>query len=379
MVEEFQFSGTGRLLFGPGRLNEAGSLINLAESVLICGTSFLKGPHSSDIKKNVKYQFTVPGEPDPELIDGICREVKGKVSAVIAVGGGSVLDTGKAVAAMCLSDGSVEDYLEGVGTRKPEGKTLPVLAVPTTAGTGSEATKNAVVCRRGEQGFKKSLRHDNFIPSFVIIDPLLYLTCPERTIASCGMDAFSQLIESYISTKAGLYTDTLAWKGLELFVDFFPDLYSGKRKDIHSMGKIAFAAYLSGICLANAGLGTVHGIAGPLGGLYDIPHGTACGTLMPEIIKRTAESLSGSDAGLPLEKLRQTGLYIQRREGTGGDPVQTLIRWLEELQETLDIPRLSRFGVEEKHVQKIAALSGNKNHPVRFSREEIESILISRL
>jgi len=382
MIENFTHIGSGKLIFGSGEFSKISELVKLEDSLLVCGNSFLKSNQYKNIKQYVKFQKTISGEPEPEVIDRITTEVKGKILYVIAIGGGSVLDAGKAIAAMCCSEGSVEDFLEGVGTKKPNGKTLPMIAVPTTAGTGSEATKNAVICRRGEEGYKKSLRHDNYIPRLIIIDPELYRNCPGEIMSSCGMDAFSQLLESYISDSASMYTDTLAWQGLTLFIKNFVELCTSDTKDREVMGNIAFAAYLSGITLANAGLGTVHGIAGPMGGFYDIPHGTACGTLLPEVIERTVEKLyREKDGGKSLKKLEKLGLYIQEQTGScrPDNPAYAVSEMLNSWLDKLNIPRLSPFGIDKSAAKKIASASGNKNNPVQFSKEEILEIIYSRL
>lgn len=374
MVEKFSFVPGGTLHFGRGEFRNAGEMIQGKRVLLVSGKSFLASEQYKSVASLMKFNVIVPGEPEPDFIDETVSRVRGKVDLVLAVGGGSALDAGKAIAAMCCADGSVEEYLEDVGSRKPSGETLPVIAVPTTAGTGSEATKNAVICRRGADGYKKSLRHDNYIPRTVIIDPDLYFSCPSGVMASCGFDAFSQLLEAYISTKANSYTDTLAWKGLTLFLENFTSLVWGDGRNLERMEKIAFAAYLSGICLANAGLGTIHGIAGPLGGFFTIPHGTACGTLLPEVIRRTAEK----QYVFKLEKLGRhiLGMNLVQPGSDPADAVTVLLnRWLE----LLSIPRLSSFGITEDDAERIAAVSGNKNNPVLFSREEIASIIKARL
>lgn len=373
MVEEFSFIGSGKLLCGPGKINELEKLLQADKALLICGQSFLNSKMYKKLKSLFAYQMTVLGEPSPQTVDSITEKVRGNITKIVSIGGGSVLDTGKAVAAMCCSEGSVEQYLEGVGTKQPNGQTLPVIAIPTTAGTGSEATKNSVICQRGPEGYKKSLRHDNYIPFLVIIDPELYLSCPRNVMASCGMDAFSQLLESYISTGSNSFTDILAWKGLTLFLENFPQLIEDD-KDIEVMEKIAFAAYLSGITLANAGLGTIHGIAGPLGGFFPIPHGTACGTLLPEVIKRTVDKEF-------VPKLEKLGRFIQERQliEEALEPAESVVKLLEIWQEKFKIPLLSQFGIERKDLEKIVSASGNKNHPVLFSKEEMISILEVRL
>lgn len=382
MGERFSYWGSGKLVFGDGEFSRLQSWGTLEEALLVCGNSFRKTKQYKSIKNTVKFQKTISGEPDPDTIDRITSEVKGKIQSVIAVGGGSVLDAGKAIAAMCCSEGSVEDYLEGVGTRQPGGQTLPMTAIPTTAGTGSEATKNAVICRRGEKGYKKSLRHDNYIPPLIIIDPELYIHCPFEIMSSCGMDAFCQLLESYISTGANILSDALAWRGLTLFIENFSELCLSENRDSGQMGRIAFAAYLSGITLTHAGLGTVHGIAVPLGGFYPIPHGTACGTLLPEVMRRTIERLHidspQQDVIIKLEKL---GSHIEKNSAIrpGKNPAfavcELMDRWLTDLK----IPGLSQFGIVEADLEKIAAASGNKNNPVQFSKNEIVEMIRARL
>ena len=381
MIKDFEFTGSGRLLFGNGKISLLPSLADLNKAILICGNSFLKSPQYKIIKDCFFKQFTITGEPDPDTIDRIAGEVKGRIDSVIAVGGGSVLDAGKAIAAMCCSEGSVEEYLEGVGTKKPNGLTLPVIAVPTTAGTGSEATKNAVICRKGEEGYKKSLRHDNYIPGTIIIDPALYINCPNEIMSSCGMDAFSQLLESYISTGSNIYTDCLSWKGMTLFIDSFLELCRSNDKKLSQMGDIAFAAYLSGITLANAGLGTIHGIAGPMGGFYNIPHGTACGTLLPVVMKETINELYRTDNYLLLEKIEKLGRYIMgKNDIVKHDRIGLVISdMLENWSRELRIPRLSSYEIKESDAGKIAAASGNKNNPVIFSKEKIKEMIIHRI
>lgn len=382
MNKKFSYLGSGKLLFGNEYFSKLQSEVNLEDSLLVCGNSFGKTDQFKGIKDSLKFQRTISGEPDPETIDSITAEVKGKIQSVIAVGGGSVLDAGKAIAAMCCCAGSVEDYLEGVGTKKPNGKTLPMIAIPTTAGTGSEATKNAVICRRGETGYKKSLRHDNYIPKLIIIDPQLYIHCPTEIMGSCGMDAFCQLLESYISTSANILSDALAWRGLTLFIENFSDLCLSENRDSDQMGHIAFAAYLSGITLANVGLGTVHGIAGPLGGFYPIPHGTACGTLLPEVMRRTIERLYLDDPQQSvIIKLENLGRHIKENSSISLDekPALMVCQLIDQWLTDLEIPRLSQFGIIESDLENIATASGNKNNPIQFTKEEIKEIIKARL
>ena len=213
------------------------------------------------------------------------------VDVVLAVGGGSVLDAGKAIAAMLGpgAGGTVTDHLEGLpGFRPYEGVPLPFVAVPTTAGTGSEATRNAVISRRGPDGWKRSIRHERMVAVDAVVDPDLLAGAAPVQIAANGMDALTQLLEAYTSTKAGPLTDALALDGLAAARDSLlawhgePD---GPGAPAARSG-MAYAALLSGICLAHAGLGGVHGLASPLGAQLPIPHGIACGATLAGIVAR---------------------------------------------------------------------------------------------
>ena len=209
MVKPFVLSRIPEIHFAAGKFADLpGIIANKGRNALIVTgwTSFRKSAQWSDLtkalnEKGVKFSDVhVKNEPSPDLVDNVCLQFrKKKIDLVIGIGGGSALDGAKAISAMLPLNDSVMGYLEGVGAKQHPGCKVPCIAVPTTSGTGSEATKNAVLSKVGETGFKKSLRHDNFTPDIAIVDPLLTLACPPELTAACGMDAFSQLLEAYVS------------------------------------------------------------------------------------------------------------------------------------------------------------------------------------
>jgi alcohol dehydrogenase class IV len=219
-MNSFYIAGLPTVIFGPGKIKELPESIKGYGTCLLLitgGNSLKKSGRYDEIKDSLSmfnvYEATVKGEPSPSVIDEIVNEnKKNNIEIVCGIGGGSVLDTGKAVSAMLKEDDyrTVKDYLEGIGTKTPSGVKIPFVAIPTTSGTGSETTKNAVISEVGDEGFKKSLRHDKYIPDIAIIDPELILKCPAPVTAASGLDALSQLFESYIAIDANPFTDALA-------------------------------------------------------------------------------------------------------------------------------------------------------------------------
>jgi alcohol dehydrogenase class IV len=289
MVNSFRFACLPELLFRNGSIAELPGLTGKLDKpvVLVTGrrsfTESQRGKkllHLLEEKDTTVYHVSVPGEPSSAMIDNAVDRNRGNdIKMVVAIGGGSVLDAGKAISAMLTVPGSVRDYLEGMGHQEHPGTKIPIIAIPTTSGTGSEATKNAVISEVGPQGFKKSLRHNHFVPDVAILDPELTLGCPPEITAASGMDCFTQLTEAFLSDKASEYTDAFARLGLNAIKNsLVKSVRNGE--DINARTDMSFAALNSGICLANAGLGTVHGFASAIGGRYNIPHGLICGTLM---------------------------------------------------------------------------------------------------
>ena len=342
----------------------------------------------------------LPDSPDPltaprgpfaeastEVVDAIVaaerRRTSGSAaggaaaSAVVAVGGGSAIDTGKAVSAALFLTGSVADYLEAPGAAEPSGKTLPFHAVPTTAGTGSEATKNAVLSRRGADAFKRSLRHDNYVPDVAVIDPTLHLSCPRSITAASGLDAVTQLIEALVSTTATPVTDALALDGLAAAGRSYLRAVERGSTDLDARAEMAYAAYLSGICLANAGLGVVHGLAGPAGALTDVPHGVFCGLLLPHAVRMVAAGLRrGPDELGALARYAAAGRALTgRTRGTLEEQIAALSARLDEFVEVGGIPGLADYGFTAEVIDAVARAGGNKNGPYALGEAERRELL----
>lgn len=380
-----------RLVSGPGavdRLAESAAAFG-RRVLLITGARALESSGRLDrIRKALEdaglavHHCRITGEPSPAVIDAAVADCRDKApEVVLAVGGGSVLDAGKAVAAMLKETGSVRDFLEGVGTKTPSGQSLPVIAAPTTSGTGSEATKNAVISEVGGSGFKKSLRHDNYIPKLAILDPELCLSAPPSVTAACGMDALTQLIESYVSTRASVLTDALALDGLRHLIPALPEALDKGSADVVCRAGVAYGAFLSGVTLANAGLGVVHGVAGPMGGIVDIPHGVACANLLPFAVKSTVENLAAMDTAASKRSIEKFARIAELFGAFHNDAIdrcrflaESLYRWLEDL----DIPRLGRFGLTTDHVAIIVSTASSKNNPLPLTADQMTRMIRDR-
>ena len=390
-MKKFKTANTPFLEFGEGAILNTvkyAEKYRAGKAALLTGAgSFRRTEHWDNLCRSLKnagidiIDFKVNTEPSPEIVDSVAAELKKKgADIVIAVGGGSVLDAGKAVSAMTVSEGSVKDYLEGVGTKEPDGKKLPFLAVPTTSGTGSEATKNAVISSVGFSGFKKSLRHDNYVPDAAIIDPSLMLSCPSSVTAASGMDALTQLIESYVSTGASVFTDSIVSKAIMMAGKSLETaVFNGS--DIDARADMAWATYVSGISLANAGLGVVHGIASPAGAYTEIPHGVVCGSLLSEASKYIIAKLLETDPDSEgLRKYGEAGELLTGRKGnTVEESCRILTDHLDYLTDKLGIARLAGYGFNEETVDMVSEQSGGKNSPVSLDTDDIRKIIQSRV
>lgn len=327
------------------------------------------------------HHITISGEPSPEIIDDASARFRDTgIDVVAGIGGGSVMDAGKAVSAMLKAEGSVTDYLEIVGNREHPGIKVPFIAIPTTSGTGSEATKNAVISQVGKDGFKRSLRHENFVPDLALIDPELTLGCPPEISAAAGMDCFTQLAEAYLSTKACDVTDSFAMQGFMAIKRSLVRSFTNG-DDIEARADMSFAALMSGICLANAGLGAVHGLAGTVGALCQVPHGVVCGTLMAKANEINVRILrKRSDGQSSLRKYAVLGRLFADAESKSDSYYEDfLIDYLHAVTYRLKLPLLGRFGLGKDDIPGIVSRSDVKNNPVKLSDEELAEIILGRL
>lgn len=384
-LNSFTISGIPRILFGEGTFFELHKIIQSygSHALVVTGAESLKQSGRYDAltlqlkqSKIECHTVAVRGEPTPELIDAVTHDYRGvSVDAVVAIGGGSVIDCGKAVAAMLTETGSVKDYLEGVGFKKPSGTKVPFIAVPTTAGTGSEATKNAVICNRKE-GFKKSLRHDAYMPDVAVVDPELTRTLPRYITFSCGLDAVAQLIESYTSVKANVFTDSLVSKAIALASESLLPLSLDRSDDVSLRGKMSYAALISGISLSHAGLGAVHGLAGPLGGLFPVPHGVACGKLLFPVMTFVIKKLIDGNNLAARKRFADIGRLMTGDQGN--DDIACCRQFLNVLHkwtQVIKLPQLSSFGMKSADIEKAISLADSKNSPVPLSKEEMKVVL----
>lgn len=390
MVTPFIFARLPLIYFGAGKIN---MLIDIAKrygnsALIVTGSkSFIKSQVGEALFSEFKsrdfeiHHVMASGEPSPATVDDTVNSLKdARIDIVISVGGGSVIDTGKAISAMLPLKEPLKEYLEGIGRKKHPGIKVPFIAVPTTAGTGSEATNNAVISEVGENGFKKSLRHDNFVPDVAIVDPQLTISCPREVTAWSGMDCFTQLVEAFLSNKASIYTDVLALEGIKAVKSSLIIAYQNAN-NIEARSGMSFAALTSGICLTSAGLGAVHGFASAIGAMYRIPHGIICGTLMAKANEVNVRILRRDSLNnLALEKYETLGrLFLEEENKSRDYYIDGFIAFLHELTGKLNMPLLGKFGVKAEDVKKICSKTEIKNNPVALQNNDLEEILISRI
>jgi alcohol dehydrogenase class IV len=333
-------------------------------------------------------EAVVADEPSPSVVDGIAAAHReARVDVVLGIGGGSVLDAAKAVAGLLRVDAPVTTFLEGLpGARPWPGPSVPFVAVPTTAGTGSEATRNAVISERGPGGYKRSFRDERLVAADAVVDPDLLAGLDRERIAANGMDALAQLLEAYVSVRASAITDVLALAGLAAARDGLLAWHADPAgaDAPAARERMAWAALLSGICLAHAGLGAVHGLASPLGARFPVPHGAACGATLVAVTAANIAALRQREPASPvLARYATAGRLLAGLPASTDDEARdalagTLAGWTR----TLGCPGLASWGVGSRDLPAIVADargSSMRTNPIVLSDDELAGILAASL
>jgi alcohol dehydrogenase class IV len=378
----FEFATARRILFGSGTLQEVAPMA--AEmgrrAIVVTGGTIER---AAWLLEQLNEQgvdsilFNVAGEPSTEVaLAGVQHAREAGCDSVIGIGGGSVLDTGKAIAALLTNSGQLLDYLEVIGRGRPlTYAAAPYIAVPTTAGTGAEVTRNAVLASP-QHRVKVSLRSPLMLPRLAVVDPQLTYSVPPAVTASTGLDALTQVLEPYVSNQANPMTDALCREGLQRAARSLRRAYENGN-DGTAREDMALASLFGGLALANAKLGAVHGFAGPLGGLFPAPHGAICARLLPYVVEANVRALQARMPGSPeLVRYDEVAQIL-----TGKSTAQAVdgITWVQDLCDALDVPTLSDFGLTEDDfptvVEKARKASSMKGNPVVLTDEELTHIL----
>ncbi|MBF0289096.1 MAG: iron-containing alcohol dehydrogenase [SAR324 cluster bacterium] len=378
----FEFATATKIIFGSGSIRQIGSLAAKMgnRAFIVTGNDRDRGAILLDLlkKEGVLFDlFCVSKEPTTTIVlEGVAQAKKTNCDMVIGCGGGSPIDTGKAIAALLNNEGELLDYLEVIGHGKPLTKpSAPYIAIPTTAGTGAEVTRNAVL-GSPEHQVKVSLRSPSMLPSLALIDPELTYSMPPKTTANTGLDAFTHLLESFVSNQANPLTDGICREGLHYVARSLVKAFQ-KGDDGKAREDMALASFFGGLALANAKLGAVHGFAGPMGGMFDAPHGALCARFLPFVMETNLRALT---ARLPNSPVLDRYVEVARIV-TGNPEAQAAdgIGWAQEISDALHIAPLAELGVQKNDFLRIVEKSENassmKGNPVALTREELTHVL----
>ena len=382
----FEFATATRILFGPGVLRDVGVAAREfgRHAFVITGREARRTEQLLDLlaaEGVAASTFAVAGEPTTDAIIAATAQARAAgCDLVIGLGGGSPLDAAKAVSALLTNPGDLLDYLEVVGQAQPLVRpAAPCVTIPTTAGTGAEVTRNAVLAAPAHQ-VKVSLRSPQMLPRLALVDPELTRDLPPSLTASTGLDALTQLIEPYVSSRSNPLTDGLCAEGIRRAARSLRRAYreghcAAAREDM------ALASLFGGLALANSGLGAVHGFAAPIGGMFPAPHGAVCSALLPHVM---AVNLQAAAARLPGGET--LGRYTEVARLLTGDSTATAedgVRWVRALVVELQIPGLRAYGVTLEHVpllvERAARASSMKANPLPLTSGELTDILVRSL
>jgi alcohol dehydrogenase class IV len=378
----FEFATATRIVFGEGRLGEIGPLAKPlgTRAIVVTGrdTSRAQPLITMLAKEGVEsVPFRTAGEPELSTVtEGVAQGKAARCDMVISFGGGSAIDAGKAMAAMLTNEGDLLDFLEVIGRGKAlEKPAAPFIAIPTTAGTGSEVTRNSVLASP-EHRVKVSLRSPLMLARIALVDPELTYGLPAATTASTGLDALTQVIEPYVCARTNPMTDALCLEGIRRAARALPTVCvnghdAGAREDM------AVASLFGGLALANAGLGAVHGFAGPIGGMFPAPHGAVCAALLPHVMEINLRALRQRHPAS--DKLARYETVARLLTGSSSASADDGANWVHRLVQNLKIPSLRVYGLSaqsmDELVEKSAKASSMKANPIVLTRDELLEIL----
>ncbi len=386
MVVSFEFATADRIRFGLGAAAEVGSLARAFGSrvLLVTGSQPERFPAVIQALRAAGLEltsFSVPGEPTTTCVmQGAQLARSAECDCVVGLGGGAAIDAGKAIAALMTNPGEPLDYLEVVGRGLPlRAPPAPYIAVPTTAGTGSEVTRNAVLLVESEN-VKVSLRSPQMLPNIALVDPALTRTMPPSLTAECGLDALTQVIEPFVSNRANPLTDGICREGIRRGARGLRRAWANG-DDLEARHDMALTSLFGGLALANAKLGAVHGFAGPLGGMFPAPHGGLCAALLPHVVAANVGALrgrGGAEGAAMLERYREVAVLLTGRAEAS---VEAGIEWIQELTSELEVRPLKDYGVRSSDypriLEKSARSSSMKGNPIVLTEDELRGILIA--
>lgn len=381
----FDFATAQRIVFGPGKISEAGKIAAAfgKRALIVTGDLARAAPliAALDAAGVGHSAFVTRGEPSIDTaLHGVQQAREGGAELVIGFGGGSSIDAGKAIAALASNPGEPLDYLEVIGRSQAlTNAPLPFIAIPTTAGSGAEATRNAVLASPAH-GVKVSLRSPLMLPRVALVDPTLTLGLPRAVTAATGMDALAQLIEPFVTPRATPITDALCREGMQRAARAIRTACD-EPGNAAAREDMSLASLFGGIALANSGLGAVHGFAAPIGGRFPAPHGAVCAQLLPLVWEANIAALSARTPGHPA-----LARYAEAARLLTGDPSVSLTegaRWLFELRATLDIPAFASYGMRADDVAELvknaAVASSMQANPIKLTEDELTAILNAAL
>lgn len=382
----FEFATANRIIFGGGSISHAGQIAGECgrRALVVTGRDATRAKRLLTVLGDAVVEqvlFGVDGEPDLDVVRrGIALAKREGCDLVIGFGGGSALDTAKGIAALLTNEGDLLDYLEIIGGGKPLPRpSAPFIAIPTTAGTGSEVTRNAVFASP-EHRLKVSLRSPFMLAKVALVDPELTWDLPPALTASTGMDALTQLIEPYVCTRANPISDDLCADGILRVATSFRTAFENGR-DATARENMALASVFGGLALTNAGLGAVHGLAGVIGGMFPAPHGAVCGALLPHVMACNVAAMDRRDSKNPaLDRYSDVARLLTDHAGTTATDG---IEWVAQLVSHLKIPKLGSYGMKQEDiapvVEKAKTANSMKANPIALTGEELSAVVDAAL